>query len=155
MHYDGEQQMTIEPTAPTGLEILQLARDGVLAPPGIAVLFEMRMDVLEFGHVAFSFEADERVHNPMGTVHGGAIASLADSALACAVHSTLGAGVGYTSLDLNLHFVKSVPRGRIVADGRVLHSGGRIATAECKVTTAEGTLLAHGSSTCIILRPGR
>jgi len=145
--------MTTNAEPPSGFDLLQMIKEGTLPPPGIASFFGLAMDVLERGRVVFSLDADERVHNPLGGIHGGAIATIADSAMACAVQSVLDPGVVHTSLDLNLHFVKSAQRGRILADAHVLHAGGRIATAECRVTTAEGTLLAHGSSTCLILRP--
>jgi len=95
----------------------------------------------------------ERHYNPLGTVHGGIAATLLDSAMGVAVHTTLDEGQTYTTLELNVNYVGAMTQdtGPVVATGSVIHRGGRVATAEARLTDADGRLLAHGTSTCLIL----
>jgi uncharacterized protein (TIGR00369 family) len=112
-------------------------------------------DLVELGEGRASFELDpgERHYNPLGTVHGGIAATLLDSAMGVAVHTTLDEGQTYTTLELNVHYVGAMTQdtGPVVATGSVIHRGGRVATAEARLTDADGRLLAHGTSTCLIL----
>jgi uncharacterized protein (TIGR00369 family) len=138
----------------TGLEHLEAIRDGRLPPPPMAET--MGIDIVEVGHGRATFEAHpgEQHYNPIGTVHGGLAATLLDSAMGCAVQSVLDAGVGYTTLDLNVTFVRpmTVDTGRVLCEGTVLHAGSRIATAEGRVFSARtGKLIAHGTCACVIL----
>lgn len=93
-------------------------------------------------------------YNPIGSVHGGVALTLLDSAMGCAVHTLLDAGVGYTTLEVKTNFVRPITAdtGPIRCEGTVIHSGSRIATAEGKLTDAAGKLLAHGTTTCMIFR---
>jgi uncharacterized protein (TIGR00369 family) len=140
-----------------GYEQLRAIARGVAAPPPAAVLLGMQIDTVERGRVVFSIVADEMHENPMGTMHGGVIATLVDSAMGCAVSSMLPAGAAYTTLELKTNYVRPVVQttGRVHADGRVVHLGGRVATTEATVTDAAGTLYAHATSTCLLQRPGR
>jgi uncharacterized protein (TIGR00369 family) len=112
-------------------------------------------DLVELGEGRASFELDpgERHYNPLGTVHGGIAATLLDSAMGVAVHTTLDEGQTYTTLELNVNYVGAMTQdtGPVVATGSVIHRGGRVATAEARLTDADGRLLAHGTSTCLIL----
>jgi uncharacterized protein (TIGR00369 family) len=112
-------------------------------------------DLVEAGEGRASFELDpaERHYNPLGTVHGGIAATLLDSAMGVAVHTTLNAGETYTTLELKVNFVRAITEatGRVVATGSVIHRGGRVATAEARLTDEDGRLLAHGTSTCLIM----
>jgi len=112
-------------------------------------------DLVELGEGRASFELDpgERHYNPLGTVHGGIAATLLDSAMGVAVHTTLGEGQTYTTLELKVNYVRAITEetGRVVATGSVIHRGGRVATAEARLTDANGKLLAHGTSTCLIM----
>jgi uncharacterized protein (TIGR00369 family) len=93
--------------------------------------------------------------NPIGSVHGGFAATLLDSALGCAVHTTLPAGVGYSTLELSVNLVRGITpaTGPVISAGRVLHAGRRTATAEARLTAEDGgALLAHAKTTCLILR---
>ncbi|MBC8075392.1 MAG: PaaI family thioesterase, partial [Chloroflexales bacterium] len=94
-------------------------------------------------------------YNPIGSVHGGVAATLCDSAMACAIHTTLPAGVGYTTLELKVNFVRpiTVQTGRVTCEGTLIHMGGRVATAEARLTDASGALYAHATTTCLVLRP--
>src|ERR687890_828543 len=94
--------------------------------------------------------------NPIGTVHGGLAATLLDSAMGCAVHSTLPACAGYTTLELKVNFTRPIrsDTGRVLCEGTVVHRGGRVATAEGRVfAESSGKLLAHGTTTCLIVSP--
>ncbi len=139
-------------TATTGLEAL---RERFADGPRVAVadLLGMRPVLVEHGTVAFACEADERFANPMGTVHGGIIATLLDSALGCAVQTVLPDGVAYTTLSLEVKYLRAVPvdAGELLATGTVVHAGRRQATAEARLTDESGRLLATATTTCLVL----
>jgi len=136
----------------SGLEQLRatLLRGG--AP--IGRLIGMDVDSLDEGRAVFSLVPGEQHYNPLGTVHGGIAATMLDSAMGCAVHSTLPSGARFTTLDLHIHYTRAVTAdtGRIVAIGETVHVGGRTATAEARLVDESGTLLAHGTTTCLIMR---
>ena len=138
----------------TGIEYMRAIVAGEMPPPPIAVTMRLRPVELEQGRVVFEGEPGEEHYNPIGVVHGGYAATLLDSALGCAVHTTLPAGVAYTSLGLEAKFVRPITRdtGRVLCAASVLYRGRKQATAEAKLTAAEsGKLLAHGQATCMIL----
>jgi uncharacterized protein (TIGR00369 family) len=138
----------------TGLEYMTAIVAGQLPPPPIAVTMRLRPVELEEGRVVFEGEPGEEHYNPIGVVHGGYAATLLDSALGCAVHTTLPAGLAYTSLGLEAKFVRPISRdtGRVLCEANVLYRGRKQATADAKLTAAEsGKLLAHGVATCMIL----
>jgi uncharacterized protein (TIGR00369 family) len=137
----------------TGLEIMQRVASGELPPPGIAVLLGMSVVDVGDGYATFELSPDERMLNPIGSVHGGIAATLLDSCMGCAVHTTLSAGVGYTTAQLNLHYLRSMQPGMgpVRATGTVIHRGRKQSTAEAKLVDDRGRLLAHGSTTCLIL----
>jgi uncharacterized protein (TIGR00369 family) len=140
----------------TGLEFLRAIAAGELPGAPIADLLGFAPIEAEEGRVVFAAVPDDRHYNPIGTVHGGLAATLLDSAMGCAVHSTLPAGVGYTTLELKVNFVRPITNetGRILCEGTVVHGGGRVATAEGRVfAEADGALLAHGTTTCLIFSP--
>ncbi len=93
-------------------------------------------------------------YNPIGVVHGGLAATVLDSAMGCAVQSTLPAGAGYTTLDINVTFVRPLTRdtGVVTCEGTVIYLVGRMATAQARLTDADGKLYAHGTTTCLIMR---
>jgi uncharacterized protein (TIGR00369 family) len=140
----------------SGLEIWQDIASGDLPRPPIGALMDFTIPEVEEGRIVFASTAAPWMLNPIGSVHGGAIATLLDSAVGCAVHTTLPAGVGYTTLELKVNFVRgvSVDAGELLAEGRVIHRGGTVATAEGRLTAAsDGRLLAHATTTCLILAP--
>lgn len=106
----------------------------------------------EHGRVTIHLKPREFHYNPLGTVHGGVLATLLDTATGCAVHSTLPAGVGYTSVDLITKFLRQVTieTGRLRCEGVVLSAGQRTALAEARLTDGQGKLLAHATSTCML-----
>jgi uncharacterized protein (TIGR00369 family) len=123
--------------------------------PAAPVAELVGFDLVELGDGRASFELDpgERHYNPLGTVHGGIAATLLDSAMGVAVHTTLHEGETYTTLELKVNYVRAITQdtGPVVATGSVIHRGGRVATAEARLTDADGRLLAHGTSTCLIM----
>jgi uncharacterized protein (TIGR00369 family) len=138
----------------SGLEHLEAIRDGVLPPPPIAQLLGLDLVELGLGRATFEVVPGEQHYNPIGVVHGGLAATLLDSAMGCAVQTTLDVGVGFTTLDLNCTFVRpmTVDTGRVLCEGTVVHKGSRVATAEGRVFSARtGKLIAHGTSACVLL----
>ncbi len=139
-----------------GLDYLRAIAAGELPAPPIARLLGFEFDAVEAGRARFGVVPGEQHYNPIGVVHGGLAATLLDSAMGCAVHSTLPAGTGYTTLELKVNFVRAIAAeiGRIACEGTVLHRGAQIATAEGRlVAEATGALLAHGVATCLLLTP--
>jgi uncharacterized protein (TIGR00369 family) len=140
----------------TGLEFLRAIGAGELPGAPIAELLGITPVEVEEGRVVFAAVPEPRHYNPIGAVHGGLAATLLDSAMGCAVHSTLPVGAGYTTLELKVNFTRPITAdtGRILCEGTIVHRGGRIATAEGRVfSEADGKLLAHGTTTCLILSP--
>lgn len=135
-----------------GLALLEAVRDGRLPAPPIAVTLGFDLDLVEDGRAVFSLEPAEHHYNPIGSVHGGVFATLLDSATGCAVHSTLPVGVGYTSLDLDVKFLRgmSATTGRVTCEGRIVHRGRRVAHAEASITDGNGRLLATATSACLV-----
>ncbi len=136
----------------SGLDLLRAVQDGSLPPAPIATTLGFDLDVVEEGRVVFSLDPGEHHYNPIGSVHGGVYATLLDSATGCAVHSTLPAGFGYTSIDLNVKFLRAITRetGPVLAEGTVTHRGRRMALAEASLTDGQGRLLATATSSCLV-----
>jgi len=139
----------------SGLDYLRAIADGRIAPPPIAVLLGMGVADVEPGRVTFSLEVGEHLYNPIGSVHGGIFCTLLDSAMGCAVHSTLGRGQAYTTLELKVNLVKAltVSTPSVVATGQVISTGRRVATASGQITGPDGTLYAHATTTCLVFEP--
>jgi uncharacterized protein (TIGR00369 family) len=138
----------------SGLDYMRALVAGELPPAPIAVTMRMGPIELEEGRVVFAAEPGEEHYNPIGVVHGGYAATVLDSVLGCAVHTTLPVGTGYTSLGLEVKYLRPITRdtGRVLGEGRVLYRGRRQATAEATLTAADsGKLLATGTSTLMIL----
>ncbi|BCJ55679.1 aromatic compound degradation protein PaaI [Actinoplanes sp. NBRC 14428] len=136
----------------SGLELLRaMARGDLPGPPVMNMIDMSGMEVTE-GSVTVYLEPQEFHYNPLGTVHGGVLSTLLDTAAACSVHSTLPAGVGYTSLDLTVKFLRPVTlaSGRLATTGTVLQRGRRTALAEARMTDTAGRLVAHATSSCMI-----
>jgi uncharacterized protein (TIGR00369 family) len=135
-----------------GLELLRGMAAGELPPPPIMSLVDLAGMDVEEGSVTFYLVPQEFHYNPLGSMHGGVISTLLDSAAACSLHSTLPAGVGYTSLDLNVKFLRTVTvdSGRLACTGTVLQKGRRTALTEARLTDTAGRLIAHATSSCMI-----
>jgi uncharacterized protein (TIGR00369 family) len=136
-----------------GLDYMRAVVVGEIPPPPIAVTLRFAVVEVDEGRAVFEGEPGEEHYNPIGVVHGGYAATLLDSALGCAVHTTLAAGTAYTTLSLETKFVRPITRdtGIVRAEAKVLHRGRRQATAEARLTDRDGKLLAHGTATCMIL----
>ena len=141
--------------AMSGLEYLRGMRRFEVPAPPMARLIGIDIESIEEGRVVMTLEPDEHFYNPIGVVHGGMLSTLLDTVMGCSLHSTLEAGVGYTTSDLHVQFVRPVTigSGRVRAIGEVLHKGGRMATAQGRLSDAEGRLCAHASSTLVLLSP--
>jgi uncharacterized protein (TIGR00369 family) len=139
----------------SGLELLQKMADGEFPAAPIAEPMNFRLVEVEHGKAVFEGTPDARLLNPLGSVHGGWALTLIDSAAGCAVHTTLPAGIGYTTLETKVNFTRAIrpDGGPVRCTGTVLTAGRQIATAEARLLAADGTLLAHGTSTLMILAP--
>lgn len=136
----------------SGMDYITALMEGRIPPPPVALLLGMGPVELAEGRAVFTLEPGEHLYNPIGSVHGGILATLLDSALGCAIHTTLPAGTGYTTLELKVNFLRAVTRdtGTLRCEGEVIHVGRTVATASARVTDAEGRLYAHGTTTCLI-----
>jgi uncharacterized protein (TIGR00369 family) len=136
----------------SGLEFLSRIVDGRLPHPPITETLGFALTEVSPGFARFTMTPQFRHYNPIGTVHGGVAATLLDSCMSCAVQTTMQAGTGYTTLEIKVNMVRPITEttGLIRAEGRSLHTGRRSATAEGKILDSNGTLLAHGTTTCIV-----
>jgi uncharacterized protein (TIGR00369 family) len=136
----------------SGLDFLQKMVDGELPPPPIAEVLGFGLIKIARGEVTFSGKPTLSVYNPIGSVHGGYAATLLDSCMGCSVHSTLAPGQGYTTLEIKINYVRAltVKVPLVLATGKVIHAGRRSATAEGQLVDENGTLYAHGTTTCMI-----
>lgn len=134
------------------LESLQAQVRGEVPPPPIARTVGFRLVEIEPGRSLFEMDVDERLANPMGTMHGGAICDIADAALGCAYASLLEEGESFTTLELKINFLRPFWTGRLTATGTVASSGRTIGLTECEVHDEHGRLIAKAASTCMTLR---
>ncbi len=136
----------------TGVEVFNAMLAGELPRAPIGDTLDFILVEAEPGRAVFQGSPLARHYNPLGTVHGGWFATLLDSAVGCAVHASLPAGKGYTTAELKINIVRpltdKVPLVR--AEGKVIHLGTRMATAEGRMTGPDGKLYAHASTTCFI-----
>ena len=135
-----------------GLALIEKIANGTLPGPTMAETLNFRIDVVEKGRVLFSGEPKAGFFNPLGTVHGGWCATLLDSCMGCAVHTTLGKGIGYTTIEIKSNFVRALTldTGPVVAEGRVTHAGRRIVLAEGRIVDSQGRLVATGTTSCLV-----
>lgn len=141
----------------SGIDFLRAMFDGKLPAPPIMQNIEPFDYSVEPGVVSFSSVPGFRHYNPIGSVHGGYAATLLDSAMGLAVHSTLPVGSGYTTLEFKISFIRGMTKdtGVVRSEGRTLNVGRRAATAEARITDSKGRLLAHATTTCLVFEiPG-
>lgn len=133
-----------------GLGFLQAIIDGTQPPIGETLGFHLVE--AEPGRAVFAGTPEFRHYNPIGTVHGGFAATLLDSALACAIATTMKKGDVWTTLELKLNYVRAMTTetGVVRAEGRVIHRGRSVATSEGDIKDAAGRLYAHATTTCMI-----
>jgi uncharacterized protein (TIGR00369 family) len=136
----------------SGLEFLRRIADGRIPQPPITATLGFRLAEVAPGFALFTMTPEFRHYNPIGAVHGGVACTLLDSCMGCAVHTRLEQGLGYATLELKVNLVRPITdkTGPIRAEGRPLHIGRRSGTAEGRILDAGGTLLAHGTTTCLI-----
>ncbi len=141
----------------TGLEFLQAIIDGRLPAPPIAKTLSFSLVDVGDGFAVFEGVTGPHLLNPLGGVHGGWALTLIDSATGCAGHSTLPAGVGYATVETKANLSRAIAAdtGRVRAKGRVVGRGRTIISAEGRIVDANGRLLAHGTSTLLVMRPGK
>ena len=139
-----------------GLEVLRAMAAGQLPGPGMGKTMGFRLVEVDKGRAVFEGIPGPHLLNPLGAVHGGYALTLIDSACGCALHTELDAGVGYTTVETKVNFTRPIaPDGGLVrCEGRVLSRGRTIATADAYLRDGAGRLLAHGTSTLILLYPG-
>ena len=135
-----------------GLGFLQAIIDGTLPQPPIGETLGFHLVEAEPGRAVFAGTPEFRHYNPIGTVHGGFAATLLDSALACAIATTMKKGDVWTTLELKLNYVRAMTTesGVVRAEGRVIHRGRSVATSEGDIKDAAGRLYAHATTTCMI-----
>ncbi|MDM0022619.1 PaaI family thioesterase [Variovorax saccharolyticus] len=136
----------------TGLEMMQAMLRAEIPYAAIAKTLSFQLIEIGPGRAVFQGTPKAEHLNPLGTIHGGWFATLLDSALGCAVHTMMPAGRAYTTAELGVNLVKALsPKvQRVRAEGRVLHCGRQLATAEARIVGADGTLYAHATTTCLV-----
>jgi len=138
-----------------------MTADGVRAamvnrrPSGLATLLGMETSLVEHGRVVFTFETSEQLANPFGTVHGGILATVLDSAMGMAALTAVPDGAATTTVALEVKYVRPVAldAGRLRAEGVVVHAGRRVVTADGRLFTADDRLVATATTTCLVIEP--
>jgi uncharacterized protein (TIGR00369 family) len=136
----------------SGTDFFDAIGRGALPMPPISETLDIWPVEWGPGRMVFQGMPAKAHYNPLGSVHGGWIAAILDSAVGCAVHSTLPAGTGYTTVELKINYVRAVTEasGPLRAEGKVIHAGKQLATAEGRLHDAQGRLYAHASTTCLV-----
>ncbi len=139
----------------TGKQLLQAIVDGRIPQPSISKPMSFRLVEVGDGFAAFEGEPSADLLNPMGSVHGGWALTLIDSAAACACHSLLPAGTSYTTIETKANFSRPIKpdTGRVRVEGRVISQGRQIMSSEARLIAPDGRVLAHGTSTIMVLAP--
>jgi uncharacterized protein (TIGR00369 family) len=139
----------------SGLDALRAMIDGKLPPPPIAMLMNMRLVEVGDGRAVFEADPGEEHYNPVGVVHGGFALTLLDSALGCAIHTTLPAGAIYGTIDVHARLVRAITKdtGTVRCEATVVNISRTLGTSEARVIDRAGTLLATGTTACAIRRP--
>ena len=135
-----------------GLSLFKGLLEGRFPAPPISKVLGFAVTEVEFGRVVFAYTPVYDHYNPLGSVHGGIAATLLDSVMGCCVHTTLEAGIGFTTVEIKVNYVRAMTdkTGPVTAEGKVINVGSRIATSEGKLYDGAGKLLAHGTTTCLI-----
>ena len=135
-----------------GLDFLRAVQAGGLPPPPVLALLGVQLDRVEEGKVVMRLQPAEFHYNPIGSVHGGVLATLLDSVMGCAVHSMLPLGRGYTTLEIKVSYVRGVrvSTGEIVAEGKTIHVGRQTALAEGIIRDRRDRVVATATTTCLL-----
>ena len=136
----------------SGLEVLQLVKEGRLPLPPISDVIPFDLKDFEFGRATIVSRPSEKFHNTMGIMHGGYAMTLLDSCMGVAIYTTLSSGIGYTTIETKVNFVKPITTETelLRAVGHAVHAGTRTATAEGRLIDEEGKLYAHGTTSCFL-----
>lgn len=136
----------------SGMEVFEAIFSGELPPPPIGLTLDFVPIHVAPGEAVFQGSPKRRHYNPLGTVHGGWFATLLDSAVGCAIHASLPAGKAFTTLELKVNMVRALTDGvpLVRAEGKVIHVGRQVATAEGRIVGPDGKLYAHATTTCLI-----
>lgn len=150
-HKFGQIPMELVTTL-SGMEVYERMISGALPPPPMYRIANIRLLSAEKGRTMLEAVPLEDHYNPIGTVHGGWVATLLDAALASCVHTRVPIGSGFTTVEFKTNLVRpvTVSTGRLICEGTVLHMGRTIATSEARITTEAGKMVAHGIETCAI-----
>ncbi len=137
-------------------ELTEVFERGLRENLGVGASLGIRQEYVGDGRTRYYLDPNPATINAMFTVHGGVLATLMDTAMGSAVFTRLADGVAYTTLELKVNFIRSVTLdgSRLTCDAEVVHVGRRTATAEGRITDAGGKLIAHGSTTILVLQPG-
>ena len=138
----------------TILELARRVQRGEAPPPPIGRLLGFVLKAIEPGRAVFEMGADERHHNPMGTLHGGVYCDLADAAMGYAYAATLAEGETFTTVELKINFLRAVRQATLTAEGKVVRAGGTLGYVECEVKDEQGRLVAKAASTCLKVKAG-
>jgi uncharacterized protein (TIGR00369 family) len=135
-----------------GLTLFKGVMDGRYPAPPIARAIGFEIAEVEFGHVVFTYTPIADHLNPLGSIHGGIAATMLDGVMGCCIHTRLKAGIGYTTLEIKVNYVRAMTEktGKVRAEGKVINVGSRIGTSEGRLYDADDRLLAHGTTTCLI-----
>jgi len=136
-------------------ELVEKILRGEEPPPPISRLLGLVLVSIEPGRAVFEMEADERHHNPLGTLHGGIYCDLADAAMGSAYASMLADGESFTTIELKINFLRAVRKATLTAEAKVVKAGSTIGYIECEVKDQDGNLVAKAASTCMKLRKDR
>ena len=138
-----------------GIELLRGIIDGEMPPAPISETLDFVLVMVEPGRAIFQGTPDRRHYNPRGSVHGGYFCTLLDSALGCAVQTTLPKGTGYTTLELKVNLIRPLHEGvgPVRAEGRIINVGSRVGIAEASITDVDGKIYAHATTTSLIFPP--
>ena len=135
-----------------GMTLFREIMAGRLPAPPMSKTLGMSLLEIEQGRVVFGYKPVFAHYNPLGSVHGGVAATLLDSVMGCSIHTTLKAGIGYTTVEIKVNYVRAMTdkTGPVKAEGKVINVGSRIGTSEGRLYDSAGKLLAHGTTTCLI-----
>ena len=142
--------------AMSGLDFFRAMLVGTVPPPPLVTLLGFQLTEVEEGRIVFTGDPNEPFYNGMGVVHGGWAAAMLDSALGCAINSTMPAGRSFTTVELKVNLTRPLRRevGRVRCEAHIVYRGSRTATAEGRIVDASGKIYAHGTTTCIVVERG-
>ncbi len=140
-----------------GLDYLKAMERGELPRPPIVEALDLGTIKVEEGRVSFEYIPAEFHYNPIGSVHGGVISTVLDSAMGCTLHSVVPQGTVYTTLELKVNFLRAITlqSGRLFCAGKIIHYGSKTALLEAQIVDDEGKVYAHGVSTCLLMKLGK